>query len=219
MKFEEKLIKLRKEKALSQEELGEKLNVTRQTISKWELGQSKPDMDKMKDMSNLFGVSLEELTNDEIELKEKKIKNDENKRIIIIVLIIVASLIVLGMIIKVVFVGKIFNYVMNGSDTVQGLFNETYDMMKDQTNNMPDESSTKDLYNKGIGIFNDTLDLIQDQINEEKKKNQDKKESNNIETNEIIENNIVNEQNNNLDNVANQVQKMQEYVTNQSFNF
>ena len=59
MKFEEKLIKLRKEKALSQEELGEKLNVTRQTISKWELGQSKPDMDKMKDMSNLFGVSLE----------------------------------------------------------------------------------------------------------------------------------------------------------------
>ena len=218
MKFEEKLIKLRKEKALSQEELGEK-NVTRQTISKWELGQSKPDMDKMKDMSNLFGVSLEELTNDEIELKEKKIKNDENKRIIIIVLIIVASLIVLGMIIKVVFVGKIFNYVMNGSDTVQGLFNETYDMMKDQTNNMPDESSTKDLYNKGIGIFNDTLDLIQDQINEEKKKNQDKKEFNNIETNEIIENNIVNEQNNNLDNVANQVQKMQEYVTNQSFNF
>ena len=64
MKFEEKLIKLRKEKLLSQEELGEKLDVTRQTISKWELGQSKPDMDKMKDMSNLFGVSLEELTND-----------------------------------------------------------------------------------------------------------------------------------------------------------
>lgn len=219
MKFEEKLIKLRKEKALSQEELGEKLNVTRQTISKWELGQSKPDMDKMKDMSNLFGVSLEELTNDEIELKEKKIKNDENKRIIIIVLIIVASLIVLGMIIKVVFVGKIFNHVMKGSDTVQGLFNETYDMMKEQTNNMPDESSTKDLYNKGIGIFNDTLDLIQDQINEEKKKNQDKKESNNIEANEIIENNIVNEQNNNLDDTTNQVQKMQDYVTNQSFNF
>ena len=39
MKFEEKLMKLRKEKGWSQEELAEKLNVTRQTISKWELGQ------------------------------------------------------------------------------------------------------------------------------------------------------------------------------------
>ena len=44
MKFYEKLIILRKKALLSQEELAEKLDVTRQTISKWELGQSKPDM-------------------------------------------------------------------------------------------------------------------------------------------------------------------------------
>lgn len=64
MKFEEKLIKLRKEKMLSQEELAEKLNVTRQTISKWELGQSKPDMDKLKEMSTLFEVPIENLIDD-----------------------------------------------------------------------------------------------------------------------------------------------------------
>lgn len=40
MKFNEKLIQLRKKEGLSQEELGYKLNVTRQTVSKWELGQT-----------------------------------------------------------------------------------------------------------------------------------------------------------------------------------
>ena len=78
MKFEEKLIKLRKEKLLSQEELGEKLDVTRQTISKWELGQSKPDMEKLKEISTLFNISIEELTNDEIDISKKNKGNGNN---------------------------------------------------------------------------------------------------------------------------------------------
>ena len=61
MEFNEKLIKLRKEKLLSQEELGYELNVTRQTISKWELGQTTPDMDKLSDISNFFQVSIDSL--------------------------------------------------------------------------------------------------------------------------------------------------------------
>ena len=64
MKFEEKLIKLRKEKALSQEELAEKLNVTRQTISKWELGQTKPDAEKLVEIAKFFEVSTDELLNE-----------------------------------------------------------------------------------------------------------------------------------------------------------
>lgn len=80
MKFEEKLIKLRKEKLLSQEELGEKLDVTRQTISKWELGQSKPDMEKLKEISTLFNISIEELTNDEIDISKKNKGNGNNKK-------------------------------------------------------------------------------------------------------------------------------------------
>lgn len=63
MKFNEKLIDLRKKSGLSQEELGNKLNVTRQTISKWELGQTTPEIDKLTEISVLFNVSVDELLN------------------------------------------------------------------------------------------------------------------------------------------------------------
>ena len=72
MRFEEKLVALRKQNLLSQEQLAEKLNVTRQTISKWELGQSKPDMDKLTAMSKLFNVNIDMLTNDDVSLGDKK---------------------------------------------------------------------------------------------------------------------------------------------------
>ena len=61
MKFNEKLIELRKKEGLSQEELGYKLNVTRQTISKWELGQTTPEMEKLSEISNIFGISVDNL--------------------------------------------------------------------------------------------------------------------------------------------------------------
>ena len=56
MKFNEKLINLRKKAGLSQEELGYKLNVTRQTVSKWELGQTTPEMDKLIEISKIFNI-------------------------------------------------------------------------------------------------------------------------------------------------------------------
>ena len=71
MKFEEKLMKLRKEKAWSQEELAEKLNVTRQTISKWELGQTVPDMYNLTKIAEVFGTTVSELYYE----KENKIAN------------------------------------------------------------------------------------------------------------------------------------------------
>ena len=54
MKFNEKLIELRKQYGLSQQALGYELNVTRQTISKWELGVSTPEMDKLVELSKYF---------------------------------------------------------------------------------------------------------------------------------------------------------------------
>lgn len=96
MRFDEKLINLRKKSLLSQEELAEKLNVTRQTISKWELGQSKPDMDKLMEMSKLFNVSIDTLANDDLsidEINEKKLDkkehNNGNRKIILYILIII----------------------------------------------------------------------------------------------------------------------------------
>ena len=61
MKFNEKLIKLRKASGLSQEELGDKLDVARQTVSKWELGETTPEMDKLVELSNLFHGSMDEM--------------------------------------------------------------------------------------------------------------------------------------------------------------
>lgn len=104
MKFYEKLIILRKKALLSQEALAEKLDVTRQTISKWELGQTKPDMDKLKEMSKLFEVDINILTDDNISLENNETKKNEaikkpkkERKIIlyIIVLIFTASLVTL----------------------------------------------------------------------------------------------------------------------------
>lgn len=61
MTFDEKLISLRKQKGYSQEELGNLLGVTRQTVSKWELGQTTPEMEKLIALSSLFNTSIDEL--------------------------------------------------------------------------------------------------------------------------------------------------------------
>ncbi|MCR5213203.1 MAG: helix-turn-helix transcriptional regulator [Eubacterium sp.] len=61
MEFNNKLYSLRKQKGFSQEELANRLNVSRQTISKWEVGESTPDMENLVAISELFEVSLDEL--------------------------------------------------------------------------------------------------------------------------------------------------------------
>lgn len=74
MKFNEKLIELRKKEGLSQEELGYRLNVTRQTISKWELAQTTPEMEKIIEISKIFNISVDELinSNENKEIEEKQ---------------------------------------------------------------------------------------------------------------------------------------------------
>lgn len=64
MKFNEKLRTLRENKNLSQEMLAQELNVARQTVSKWELGETTPEMDKLVKMSEIFEISLDDLIKD-----------------------------------------------------------------------------------------------------------------------------------------------------------
>lgn len=68
MIFADKLIELRKRHGMSQEELADKLNVTRQSISKWEGAQSVPDLQKVVQLSQLFEVSTDVLLKDELTL-------------------------------------------------------------------------------------------------------------------------------------------------------
>lgn len=66
MKFGENLQKLRKEQGISQEQLAEKLGVTRQSVSKWESGSSYPEMDKIVALCNLFHCDLDVLINKDV---------------------------------------------------------------------------------------------------------------------------------------------------------
>lgn len=73
MSLGQRLIELRKEKKLSQEEVAGKLNVTRQTVSKWETDQSTPDFDKILPLCELYGISTEELiTGKKVVIQEEK---------------------------------------------------------------------------------------------------------------------------------------------------
>lgn len=64
------LFRARKKSGLSQEEVAGKLGVSRQTISKWELDETLPDIYQSKKLSNLYGISLDELIEFDIEVRE-----------------------------------------------------------------------------------------------------------------------------------------------------
>ena len=73
MSLGQRLMELRKEKHLSQEEVADQLNVTRQSVSKWETDQSTPDFDKILPICELFGITTEELITG-----EKKVINNKD---------------------------------------------------------------------------------------------------------------------------------------------
>ena len=78
MELGNKILELRKQEKLSQEQLAEKMNVTRQTISKWELNETTPDIKQAKELSKIFKVSLDELTDNDISnIVIQKVSNTE----------------------------------------------------------------------------------------------------------------------------------------------
>ena len=75
-----KLVSLRKQKGITQMEVAEKLNVSRQAISRWEVGSAVPTTDNLKVLSELYGVSIDYLLNDAAEnvSKHKEVKQDQS---------------------------------------------------------------------------------------------------------------------------------------------
>ena len=103
MKFNEKLIEIRKKQGLSQEELGMELQVSRQTISKWETGKSLPDIVSIIRMSELYDLSLDELLKGDATLLNKierdmKVAKAENNviKFVWISIVIGVVMIILG---------------------------------------------------------------------------------------------------------------------------
>lgn len=91
MNFAEKIFSLRKSRNLTQEQLAEQLNVSRQSISKWESGQATPELEKVVAMSQIFDVTIDYLLKpseiDELSVKteilekqQQQLLNRENRR-------------------------------------------------------------------------------------------------------------------------------------------
>ena len=97
MELGKQIYELRKKANLSQEQLAEKVGVSRQTISKWELGETAPDIKQAQVLSQVFSVSLDELTgNDTKEVIYKKVSNTEKLAGLIIKVIKIWGIIILA---------------------------------------------------------------------------------------------------------------------------
>ena len=174
MNFNEKLIKLRKENGLSQEELGYKLNVTRQTVSKWELGQTTPEMSKLVEMSKLFGITLDELTDNKgienLNIETNNLEEDHNKKnkLIVILLICVLVILVIFGANKIFntsreegFLEKVFGNIFSSQERIfeqssqngQNLINQVTQMGKDLMNN---SGFNQEFFNSSFELYNGT---------------------------------------------------------------
>lgn len=81
MQLGNNIYNLRKEKGLSQEKLAEKVNVTRQTISNWELGETSPNPEQLILLSKALGKSIDDLVGNEIEQPKSKEKEERTKNL------------------------------------------------------------------------------------------------------------------------------------------
>ena len=100
MNFGDKIQLQRKKKGMTQEELGEELNVSRQTITKWESNQSFPEIKKIIKLSYFFDVTIDYLLKDEIEDEERNVikiekeeKNIFSTKIKLLIIPLIVSLV------------------------------------------------------------------------------------------------------------------------------
>jgi len=77
MDFSERLKKEREKKGWSQAELAEKIHVSRQSVSKWETGKNYPNIEVIIDLSDLFGITIDELLRSDVELQNKVIQDSK----------------------------------------------------------------------------------------------------------------------------------------------
>ncbi len=100
MKLGDNILKLRKDCKLSQEQLAEKVDVTRQTISNWELGETSPNPEQLKLLSKSLNVSIDELLNNDIKpvLVEKVSNTEKLAGLIIKILKVMGILFIVGFI-------------------------------------------------------------------------------------------------------------------------
>ena len=100
MTFAEKLLQLRKREGYTQEELADRLEVSRQAISRWEMGTAVPDSSNLLQISKLFKVSADYLLNDDYESdddlpKVKEVKNDNVNQIMMYLIVLEVMMLIM----------------------------------------------------------------------------------------------------------------------------
>lgn len=113
MKLSDKILKLRKQSGMSQEELAEKLNVSRQAISRWEVGSAQPDASNVLQLSKMFGVTADYLLNDDYESdndlpKVKEIKSDGFHQIMIFMVTLEVMILIIQFITTIILQNEFF---------------------------------------------------------------------------------------------------------------
>ena len=125
MEIGNKILKLRKKNNISQEVLAEKVGVARQTISKWELEETSPDITQAKTLSKIFKVSLDELVNNDLNsIIVEKVSNTEKLAGIIIKILKVFGILIIAFILLMIFLIIIFTIDNNtmGDNTIVGKY-------------------------------------------------------------------------------------------------
>ena len=126
MSLGEKILKLRKKEGLSQEELSDKIKVTRQTISNWELGETSPNPEQLKKLSKELHISIDELLDNDIQnVLVEKVSNTErlskksiNLLKIIIGVIIAIIIIFIGLVVTKIIIKNTRNYGQKLNETI-----------------------------------------------------------------------------------------------------
>ena len=128
MSFGSNLENLRKQKGWSQDKLADKLHISRQAISKWENGTSKPDIDNVKSISNIFSIGIDELLDNELPDRAAKldVEKEEKKENVIQVIKYMIIAVVLIYLISVI--GKFISLltIVNGIQKYANLDNYHY---------------------------------------------------------------------------------------------
>jgi transcriptional regulator with XRE-family HTH domain len=154
MKLGDNILKLRKDCKLSQEQLAEKVDVTRQTISNWELGETSPNPEQLKLLSKSLNVSIDELLNNDIKpvLVEKVSNTEKLAGLIIKILKVMGILFIVGFVVIILLGSRHSSKIEKTEQTVQlscVLNNEKYEYLieYDQNDNIIDASGSEYIIN------------------------------------------------------------------------
>ena len=181
--------------------------MTRQTVSKWELGQTTPEMEKLTEMSRLFNISVDELINDsEITsnvnpiIEDKPIGEEKSKSNKVLVIIVVALIVVILLIVYKIFGAVLaFNWFDKTSDKIKGEQGKFVEELKEQQGNALE------------GVFDVVKDAadMQDEIMENYNKTE---EQDDININEMFDG--MNNMMENMNNIAENTDNMMNSSTN-----